>query len=132
MNRFTLSLRGATVHGRSQKTNRHPQKAKEGCQNLHQNPDVEPSDRSCEQTRLGDITKKHTVAFLEELNELVFLYAPVGSKIPGLGKLLLREVPARAARTVVIGGVERQIPRKPKSKKLVFRIEKAAKDRFIK
>lgn len=81
---------------------------------------------------LGDITKKHTVAFLEELNELLFLYAPVGSKLPGLGKLLVKEVPARPARTVNIGGVERQVPRKPKSKKLVFRLEKSAKDRFLK
>lgn len=77
---------------------------------------------------IGEVTKKQTAAFLEELSEVMLKYAPVGATLPGIGKLVVKETPAKPATERVIFGELRKIPRKPKSKKLVFRIAKTAKD----
>lgn len=82
----------------------------------------------------GDVSKKQAAAFLEEYTGVLFSYAPVGAKIPGLGKLVLRQVKARPARegTNPKTNEKIQIPSKPASKKLVFRFSKEAKDHYKK
>jgi|DewCreStandDraft_4_1066084.scaffolds.fasta_scaffold267241_1 nucleoid DNA-binding protein len=83
---------------------------------------------------LGDVSKKQSAAFLEELVEVLFTYSPVGAKIPGLGKVVLRQVAARPARDGINPktGEAIKIPAKPKSQKLVFRFSKEAKERIKK
>jgi nucleoid DNA-binding protein len=81
---------------------------------------------------LPEISKKQAAAVLETLVDTLFAYAPVGAKIPGLGKVVLREIPAKPARTIVSFGKEIQVKAKPKSAKLVFRFSKEAKEKFKK
>jgi nucleoid DNA-binding protein len=79
---------------------------------------------------LGDISKKQAAAFIEELGNVMFSFASLGAPLPGLGKLVLREIPAKPARTIVSFGKEIQVSAKPKSRKLVFRFSKDAKARI--
>ena len=81
---------------------------------------------------LGDVSKKQAAAFIEELTTTLFAYASVGATLPGLGKLVLREIPAKPARTLVSFGKEIKVAAKPKSHKVVFRFSKEAKDFFKK
>ena len=80
----------------------------------------------------GDVSKKQAAAFVDELGNVLFNYAPVGAVLPGLGKLVLRTIPAKPARTMVSFGKEVKVPAKPKSQKLVFRFSKEAKARYAK
>lgn len=83
---------------------------------------------------LGDVSKKQAAAFIEEYTSVLFNYAPVGAKLPGLGKLVLRQVKKRDAREGINPktGDKIQIPAKPASKKLVFRFSKEAKEHYAK
>jgi nucleoid DNA-binding protein len=81
---------------------------------------------------VGDLSKKQAAAVVEELADVLFQYAPVGAQLPGLGKLVLRQIPAKPARTIMSFGKEIQVKAKPKSQKLVFRFSKDAKARFAK
>lgn len=81
---------------------------------------------------VGELSKKQVLAVLEETVQLAFNFAPVGAPIPGLGKVLLREIPAKPARTIVSFGKEISVPAKPKSQKVVFRFSKEAKEYFKK
>ena len=81
---------------------------------------------------LPDISKKQASAVVDELVKVLFTYAPVGAKVPGLGKVVLREIPAKPARTIMSFGKEIQVKAKPKSSKLVFRFSKEAKEQFRK
>ncbi len=83
---------------------------------------------------LGEVSKKQSAAFVEELVGVMFKFAPVGAPLPGLGKLVLRSVPARPAREGINPGTGEKIkiPAKPASKKLVFRFSKEAKESFKK
>jgi nucleoid DNA-binding protein len=80
----------------------------------------------------GELNKKQAAAVLEELADVMLKYAPVGANLPGIGKLVVRETPARPQQKRVIFGEERVIPRKPKGRKLVFRLAKSAKDAWNK
>ncbi len=80
----------------------------------------------------GEVSKKQAGALVEELTALLFVYAAVGAPLPGLGKLVLREIPAKPARTIVSFGKEMKVPAKPKSQKVVFRFSKEAKEFFKK
>ncbi len=81
---------------------------------------------------IGEVSKKQAAALVEELGDVVMKYAGVGATIPGIGKLVVRETPARKAQTRVIFGEERKVPAKKAGRKLVFRIAKAAKDEWNK
>lgn len=80
----------------------------------------------------GEISKKQAAAFIEEYTNVLFTYAPVGAPVPGLGKVILREIPAKPARTIVSFGKEIKVSAKPKSQKVVFRFAKEAKEHFKK
>jgi DNA-binding protein HU-beta len=78
----------------------------------------------------GEVSKKQAAAFVEELTNLLVLYAPVGANLPGIGKLVLKKTlrrPARMGRNPATGE-EIKIAAKPAGKKLIFRINKAAKE----
>lgn len=81
---------------------------------------------------VGDVSKKQAAAFLEEYNKFVRSFAGVGANLPGLGKFVVRSIPAKPARKMMSFGVERMVPAKPKSKKIVFRFTKEAKEFFKK
>ena len=80
----------------------------------------------------GDVSKKQAGAFVEELSSVLFTHAPVGAPLPGIGKLVLRTIPAKPARTMISFGKEIKVPAKPRSQKLVFRFSKDAKAQFAK
>ena len=80
----------------------------------------------------AEVSKKQVAAVLDELGKIVFEYASVGATIPGLGKVVLREIPAKPARTITSFGKEMKVAAKPKSHKLVFRFSKEAKEHFKK
>ncbi len=80
----------------------------------------------------GEVSKKQAAAFVEEFTQVLFAYAPVGAPVPGLGKVILREIPAKPARTIVSFGKEIKVAAKPKSQKVVFRFAKEAKEFFKK
>ncbi|MBA2480525.1 MAG: HU family DNA-binding protein [Planctomycetes bacterium] len=84
------------------------------------------------QKGVGDVSKKQAAAFLDELTTLLFNFAPVGATLPGIGKMLVREIPAKPARTIMSFGKEINVKAKPKSQKVVFRFSKDAKDYFRK
>ncbi len=84
------------------------------------------------QKGVGDVSKKQAAAFLEELTTLLFNFAPVGAALPGIGKMLVREIPAKPARTIMSFGKEINVKAKPKSQKVVFRFSMDAKDYFRK
>ena len=81
---------------------------------------------------VGEISKKQAAAVVDSLVGALFNYAPVGAALPGLGKLVLRQIPAKPARTIVSFGKEIKVGPKPKSQKLVFRFSKDAKARYSK
>lgn len=81
---------------------------------------------------LGDVSKKQAASFVESYVDLLRLYAPVGAAVPGLGKVLVKEIPAKPARTIISFGKEIKVSAKPKSKKVVFRFSKEAKEFFKK
>ncbi|MFW5750076.1 MAG: HU family DNA-binding protein [Planctomycetota bacterium] len=78
---------------------------------------------------VGEVNKKQAQACVEELVNLMLNYAPVGANLPGLGKLVLKKTPRRPARMGrnPATGEEIKIAAKPAGKKLVFRVNKAAK-----
>ena len=82
----------------------------------------------------GDISKKQSAAFVEELVSTMLTFAPVGAPLPGIGKLLVKETKARPAREGINPktGEKIQIAAKPKGKKLAFRFSREAKDMFKK
>ncbi len=81
---------------------------------------------------VGEVSKKQAAAFVEVLVDTLKSFAPVGAPVPGLGKLLLKEIPAKPARTIVSFGKEIQVKAKPKGQKVVFRFSKEAKEFFKK
>ncbi|HYE04316.1 MAG TPA: hypothetical protein VEL07_02235 [Planctomycetota bacterium] len=81
---------------------------------------------------LGDVSKKQAAAFVEELSNVLFTYAALGAALPGVGKVVLRQIPAKPARTIMSFGKEIKVSAKPKTQKLVFRFSKDAKQRFAK
>jgi nucleoid DNA-binding protein len=81
---------------------------------------------------LGDVSKKQAQAFVEELAEVLFSHAQHGAVLPGVGKVVLRTIPAKPARTIMSFGKEVKVGPKPKTQKLVFRFSKDAKARFAK
>lgn len=81
---------------------------------------------------VGEVSKKQAAALLEELTSVLKTYAPVGAPLPGLGKLVLREIPAKPARTIVSFGKEMKVAAKPKRVKVLFRFNKDTKESFNK
>ena len=81
---------------------------------------------------LGDISKTQAASFVEELVCTLRTYASVGAPLPGLGKVLVKEIPAKPAREIMSFGKLIQVKAKPKSKKVVFRFSKEAKEFFKK
>jgi len=81
-------------------------------------------------TRLAEKTglnKKEVAAFLDELAKLAYKEARNGFKVPGLGKLVLRDRKARIGRNPATGA-QIQIPAK---RVLKFVIAKEAKDAVL-
>lgn len=76
------------------------------------------------------ITKKQAVQFMAAQADLAYKQAKNTFVIPGIGKLKLRDVPARkmVMRFGPDAGKEKMIP---KSKKVRFTISKAAKDAIL-
>lgn len=76
------------------------------------------------------ITKKQVTAFFVAQAELAYKQAKSTFVIPGIGKLVLSESPARkmVMRFGPDAGKEKTIP---KRKKLKFRVAKAAKDAIL-
>jgi hypothetical protein len=79
---------------------------------------------------LGEVSKKQVACVLEELTNTLKTYAVVGAPIPGLGKMVLREIPAKPARTIMSFGKEIKVAAKPKRVKVVFRFNKDTKESF--
>ena len=73
------------------------------------------------------ITKKQSDAYLEALAELAYAEAKNTFVVPGLGKLSLKESPAREA-TMPFGPRKGEKYMIPAKKKVKFTIAKAAKD----
>jgi nucleoid DNA-binding protein len=80
----------------------------------------------------GDVSKKQAAAFIDEFISTLKSYAPVGAPVPGLGKVVVKEIPAKPARTIMSFGKEIQVKAKPKTQKVVFRFNKETKDFFRK
>ena len=76
------------------------------------------------------ISKKQVSQFFEAQAELAYKQAKNSFAIPGIGKLVLSESPARkmVMRFGPDAGKEKMIP---KRKKLKFRVAKAAKDAIL-
>ena len=75
--------------------------------------------------KLGHSAKLGNFFVLEDTYGNRYTYA-------GLGKLVLRQIPAKPARTIISFGKEIKVSAKPKSQKLVFRFSKDAKAKFAK
>jgi DNA-binding protein HU-beta len=73
------------------------------------------------------ITKKQSDAYLEALAELAYAEAKNTFTIPGLGKLSLKDTPAREA-TMTFGPRKGERYTIPAKKKVKFSVSKAAKD----
>lgn len=73
------------------------------------------------------ITKKQSDAYLEALAELAYQEAKNTFVIPGIGKLSLKETPAREA-TMPFGPRKGEKYMVPAKKKVKFTVAKAAKD----
>src|ERR671914_799730 len=87
-------------------------------------------------TRLAEqagISKKQAAAFLQAQAELAYSQAKNSFTIPGVGKLVLQNRPARPARMGrnPATGEPMQIAAKPATKVVKFRIAKAAKDAIL-
>jgi DNA-binding protein HU-beta len=72
------------------------------------------------------ITKKQVAAFFEAFTELAYKQAKNSFVIPGIGKLLTKESPAREM-VMQFGEKKGQTIKVPKRKKVAFRVAKAAK-----
>ena len=97
-------------------------------------PDLRAFDAAFDRALAKQPGDRHesAIAFIEELTTLLFNFAPVGAALPGLGKMLVKEIPAKPARTIMSFGKEINVKAKPKSQKVVFRFSKDAKDYFRK
>ena len=73
------------------------------------------------------LSKKEVASFLDELSSLAYKEARNGFKVPGLGKLVLRDRKARIGRNPATGA-QIQIPAK---RVLKFVIAKEAKDAVL-
>jgi DNA-binding protein HU-beta len=76
------------------------------------------------------ISKKQATAFMQAQAELAYKQAKSTFVIPGIGKLVLAESPAREM-MMRFGPKAGQIVKVPKRKKVKFRIAKAAKDAIL-
>ena len=76
------------------------------------------------------ISKKQAVLFMQAHAELAYKQAKSTFVIPGIGKLVLAESPAREM-MMRFGPKAGQIVKVPKRKKVKFRIAKAAKDAIL-
>src|SRR4051812_32831243 len=77
------------------------------------------------------ISKKQASTFLENLAELAYKQAKNTFTLPGIGKLRLREVPARDVTLRFPPERAGEVVHKEKTKKLKFTIAKAAKDAVL-
>lgn len=87
-------------------------------------------------TRIAEqagISKKQAVAVLQAQAELAYGQAKNSFTIPGIGKLVVRNKPARPARMGrnPATGEPMEIKAKPASKDVKFRVSKAAKDAIL-
>lgn len=76
--------------------------------------------------RVG-ISKKQSQQFLEELANLAYDEAPNTFTLPGIGKLVMQDRPAREI-TLTLGPNKGQRKLVPAKKVVKFRVAKAAKD----
>ena len=76
--------------------------------------------------RVG-ISKKQSQQYLEELANLAYDEAPNTFTLPGLGKLVMQDRPAREI-TLTLGPNKGQKKMVPAKKVVKFRVAKAAKD----
>ena len=76
------------------------------------------------------ISKKQAVLFMQAHAELAYKQAKSTFVIPGIGKLVLAESPAREM-MMRFGPKAGQTVKVPKRKKVKFRIAKAAKDAIL-
>jgi DNA-binding protein HU-beta len=76
------------------------------------------------------ISKKQAVQFFQAQAELAYKQAKSTFVIPGIGKLVLSESPAREM-VLRFGPKTGQTIKVPKRKKLKFRVAKAAKDAIL-
>lgn len=76
--------------------------------------------------RVG-ISKKQSQQFLEELANLAYDEAPNTFTLPGIGKLVMQDRPAREI-TLTLGPNKGQKKLVPAKKVVKFRVAKAAKD----
>ncbi len=79
--------------------------------------------------RVG-ISKKQATQFMQAQAELAYKQARNTFVIPGIGKLVLTESPAREM-MMRFGPKAGQMVKVPKRKKLKFRVAKAAKDAIL-
>ena len=77
-----------------------------------------------------ELSKKQANAVLEALVQLAYKEAKNKFTVPGLGKLVLAESPAREM-MMRFGPKAGQMVKVPKRKKLKFRVAKAAKDSIL-
>ena len=77
------------------------------------------------------ISKKQVRDFLEAQAELAYKQAKNTFTIPGIGKLKLREVPARDVTLRFPPERAGEVIHKPKSKKVKFAVSKAARDAIL-
>ena len=79
------------------------------------------------------VSKKQVAAIMAALTELAYKQAKNSFTIPGIGKLVLQNRPARPARPGrnPATGETIMIPAKPASKVVKFRVAKAAKDAIL-
>ena len=78
----------------------------------------------------AEISKKQAAAVMEAQAELAYKQAKNSFTIPGIGKLVLAESPAREM-MMRFGPKQGQMVKVPKRKKLKFRVAKAAKDAIL-
>ena len=76
--------------------------------------------------RVG-ISKKQSQQYLDELANLAYQEAPKSFTLPGLGKLVMQDKPAREI-TLTLGPNKGQKKMVPAKKVVKFRVAKAAKD----
>lgn len=76
------------------------------------------------------ISKKQATQFMAAHAELAYKQAKSSFVIPGIGKLVLTESPAREM-MMRFGPKAGQMVKVPKRKKLKFRVAKAAKDAIL-
>ena len=88
------------------------------------------SDVAAHLAERAGISKKQARDFLEAQAELAYKQAKSTFVIPGIGKLVLAESPAREM-IMRFGPNAGQMIKVPKRKKVKFRIAKAAKDAIL-